>query len=218
MTLTLEERVAWLGLPARDVLRVPPMADAGLVTQPARDRYRRHARAGCPTTDPADVVLAVSDLTMAAAWRAALARISDPAVLWHLSRNTIGVGVGREGGWTGALPALPSGDEPLRLICLRSTPDQETFASNVGHEVAHAWLEPNGDKPRPWSGAAVLADEEFHKLFSQVATDWNMRDRALEPWRHRERIAASLARSWGFAGEAADPWWCARRARLPGDD
>ena len=214
--MTLEQRVELLApMSPREAYRVPLPVSAGLATPAGRERYRRWALAGCPTADPADVVVYISDLSMGAAIRAAIGRIPDACVKWHIQRNALIVGIGREGGWTGVVPALPSGDEPRRIIVVRHCEGDEAFGSVVGHEAAHCWLEPIASEAP--SRAAIAGADERAVTFATFCATYDMREQGLQPRRQQERLAASLAYAWGFRGEAADSWLCARRTRLPGE-
>ena len=214
--MTLGERLDLLApLTGPEVYRVPLPTSGALVTAAGRERYRRWALAGCPTADPGNVVVYTADLSMNAAVRAAIGRIPDAAVVWHLARNVLVVGVGREDGWAGVLPALPSGDEPTRLVVVRRCAGDEAFASVVAHEAAHCWLEPIASEAP--SLAAIADTDERAATFATFCSTYDMREEGLQLRRQQERLAASLAYSWGFRGEAADSWLCAQRCRLAGE-
>jgi hypothetical protein len=217
--VTITERIELLApMPVLEAVHWPPAGalPAMTSTDAGRVRLRRWIDAGFPSVPSATIRVVTACARQHQAILGGLGRLPDP-VRCHLQRNGVIVALtDSQGGFQAHLPRLASPDEPWQIIVLTAHDvGAGEFLARLGHEVAHAWLEPPADAaPEPDDPTVEI---ERQHLTVTLAAEWAMPEAALKPYRLQEWRAGALARDWGFVGRAADPDACMRAATLPGD-
>lgn len=161
-------------------------------------RVREWGAAGCPT-GPFEVVYVGSD-RVGRVVDDVMARIPAP-VAFHVSRSVIVAGQDFVGGYFLRLPRLPDGHTTKHLLVIADSRESDDgTAGIVAHEIAHSWTT---GLDEGYSSAEL---QKYHDAKARVlrVANRDTREYLLRGAKLSERIAATLAKEWGFSGPGTD--------------